>query len=140
MSLPVSRITSLLKPAAAFAILLGASSAPTLAQAALSDKEGHDTLLSCAAFFSAAAAVAEDDPKLAREATELATAFMTGVMLLAPGGNTRKSEAALDEQAQMFAVAMLDESAGMAKDLEDLADSCGTLGEDYLPEVLARGQ
>jgi hypothetical protein len=26
----------------------------------------------------------------------------------------------------------------MAKDLEGLADNCGTLGEQYLPEVLAR--
>ncbi|WP_152414462.1 hypothetical protein [Blastomonas sp. AAP53] len=104
----------------------------------LSDKDGYASLLSCAAFFSAAAAVTEDDKKTSGEATELATAFMTGAVLLAPGGNTAKAEAELEEQAQLFAVAMIDDSSAMAKDLEELADNCGTLGEGYLPGVLER--
>lgn len=116
------------------AALLGA---PAHAQT-LSDKDGYETLLSCAAFFSAAAAVTEDDKKTSGEATELATAFMTGAVLLAPGGNSKKAETELEEQAQLFAVAMLDDSSAMAKDLEELADNCGTLGESYLPGVLAR--
>lgn len=137
MAQPVSRFSLQLNAAAALALMLGSLAAPAQAQT-LSDKEGYDTLLSCAAFFSAAAAVTEDDKKTSSEATELATAFMTGAVLLAPGGNTGQAEAALEEQAQLFAVAMVDESSGMAKDLEELADNCGTLGESYLPEVLAR--
>lgn len=118
---------------------LGAAllAAPAHAQT-LSDKDGYETLLSCAAFFSAAAAVTEGDKKTSGEATELATAFMTGAVLLAPGGNSKKAETELEEQAQLFAVAMLDDSSAMAKDLEELADNCGTLGKSYLPGVLAR--
>lgn len=112
--------------------------APAQAQA-LSDREGYDSLLSCAALFSAAAAATEGEAKTSDEATELATAFMTGAMLLAPGGNSKQAEAELAEQAQLFAVAMLDEGSAMAKDLEAMADNCGTLGETYLPEVIARG-
>lgn len=119
------------------AAALGALAAPAQAQS-LSDKDGYDSLLSCAAFFSAAAAVTEDDKKTSGEATELATAFMTGAVLLAPGGDSAKAEKALEEQAQVFAVAMISEDKAMAKDLEGLADNCGTLGEQYLPEVLAR--
>lgn len=129
-----SRFSRLVVGAAA----LGALVAPAQAQS-LSDKDGYDSLLSCAAFFSAAAAVTDDDKKTSGEATELATAFMAGVMLLAPGGKTAAAEKALEEQAQVFAVAMLSEDKAMAKDLEGLADNCGTLGEQYLPEVLARG-
>lgn len=124
---------------AAAAFAAAALTAPANAQS-LSDADGYSTLLSCAAFFSAAAAVTEGDAKTSGEATELATAFMTGAILLAPGGNTTKAEAELDEQAQLFAVAMVDDSSAMAKDLEELADNCGTLGEKYLPEVLARAQ
>ena len=80
----------------------------------------------------------EGDKKTSGEATELATAFMTGAVLLAPGGNSKKAETELEEQAQLFAVAMLDDSSAMAKDLEDLADNCGPLGESYLPGVLER--
>lgn len=123
-------------------LLVGALGAALLAAPAhaqtLSDKDGYETLLSCAAFFSAAAAVTEGDKKTSGEATELATAFMTGAVLLAPGGNSKKAETELEEQAQLFAVAMLDDSSAMAKDLEELADNCGTLGESYLPGVLAR--
>ena len=140
MALPVSRFSLPVKALAAFAILTGSIAAPAQAQSGLSDKEGYATLLSCAAFFSAAAAVTENDAKTSKDATELATAFMTGAVLLAPGGNTGKAEAELEEQAQLFAVAMIDDSNAMAKDLEQLADSCGTLGENYLPEVLARAQ
>lgn len=122
----------------ASAIVASALAVPAHAQSALSDKEGYDSLLSCAAFFSAAAAVTEDDAKTSKDATDLATAFMTGAVLLAPGGNTAKTESDLEEQAQLFAVAMIDDSKAMAKDLESLADNCGTLGETYLPEVLAR--
>ncbi len=117
------------------AVLLAA---PVQAQSGLSDKDGYSSLLSCAAFFSAAAAVTEDDKKTSAEATELATAFMVGAVLLAPGGNSKKAEAELEEQAQLFAVAMIDDSNAMAKDLEELADNCGTLGESYLPGVLER--
>lgn len=138
MALLASRILLPLKVVTAFAVALGAVTAPLQAQSGLSDKDGYDSLLSCAAFFSAAAAVTDDDAKTSKEATELATAFMTGAVLLAPGGNSAKAEAALEEQAQLFAVAMLDESSAMAKDLEELADNCGTLGESYLPEVIAR--
>lgn len=119
------------------AAALGALVAPAQAQS-LSDKDGYDSLLSCAAFFSAAAAVTDSDKKTSGEATELATAFMAGVMLLAPGGKTGAAEKALEEQAQVFAVAMLSEDKSMNKDLKELADNCGTLGEQYLPEVLAR--
>jgi len=119
------------------ALAFSAIAAPAHAQS-LSDKEGYDSLLSCAAFFSAAAAMTEDDKKTSGEATELATAFMTGAVLLAPGGDSAKAEKALEEQAQIFAVAMVADDKAMAKDLEGLADNCGTLGEQYLPEVLAR--
>jgi hypothetical protein len=129
-SLPFSRF-------ALAAAALGALAVPASAQS-ISDKEGYDSLLSCAAFFSAAAAVTEDDKKTSGEATELATAFMTGAVLLAPGGNSDAAEKALEEQAQVFAVAMVAEDKAMNKDLEELADNCGTLGESYLPEVLAR--
>lgn len=121
----------------ACAILSTALVAPAQAQA-VSDREGYDSLLSCAAFFSAVAAVTEDDRKTSNDATELATAFMTGAIVLAPGGNSGRAEAELEKQAQDFAVVMLDDSASNAKDMEDLAESCGTLGEVYLPEVLAR--
>lgn len=140
MTLPASFLSARVTRIAACTALLGLVAVPAQAQSALSDKEGHETLLSCAAFFSAAAVIAGDDKKMAKDATDLATAFMTGAVLLAPGGNTSKAEAALEEQAELFAVAMLDESSSMAKDLEGLADSCGTLGENYLPEVLARAQ
>lgn len=140
MALPVFRFSLPVKALSAFAIMIGSMAAPGQAQSGLSDKEGYATLLSCAAFFSAAAAVTENDAKTSKDATELATAFMTGAVLLAPGGNTAKAEAELEEQAQLFAVAMIDDSNAMAKDLEQLADSCGTLGESYLPEVLARAQ
>ena len=138
MALLALRNSLPLKAVTAFAALLGAVTTPLQAQSGLSDKDGYDSLLSCAAFFSAAAAVTDDDAKTSKEATELATAFMTGAVLLAPGGNSAKAEAALEEQAQLFAVAMLDESSAMAKDLEELADNCGTLGESYLPGVIAR--
>jgi hypothetical protein len=138
MAQPVSRFSAPLKAIAASAVLLGSVPLPVAAQSGLSDKDGYSSLLSCAAFFSAAAAVTEDDKKTSGEATELATAFMTGAVLLAPGGNTKKAETELEEQAQLFAVAMLDDSSAMAKDLEELADNCGTLGESYLPGVLER--
>jgi hypothetical protein len=112
---------------------------PAQAQS-ISDQEGYNALLSCAAFFSAAAAVTGSDTKTGRDATQLATAYMTGAILLAPGGNSDKAEAELEDQAEMFAIAMVDESGTAATDLEGLADGCGTLGESYLPEVLARGQ
>lgn len=138
MAQPVSRFSLQLNAAAALALMLSSLAAPAHAQSGLSDKEGYDTLLSCAAFFSAAAAVSGDNTQTGKDATELATAFMTGAVLLAPGGNIGQAEAALEEQAQLFAVAMVDESSGMAKDLEELADNCGTLGESYLPGVLER--
>lgn len=119
------------------ALALSALAVPAQAQS-LSDEDGYDSLLSCAAFFSAAAAVTDDDKKTSGEATELATAFMTGAVLLAPGGNSDAAEKALEEQAQVFAVAMLADDKSMTKDLKELADNCGTLGESYLPEVLAR--
>lgn len=119
------------------AVALSVLAVPAQAQS-LSDKDGYDSLLSCAAFFSAAAAVTDDDKKTSGEATELATAFMTGAVLLAPGGNSDKAEKELEEQAQVFAVAMLADDKSMTKDLKELADNCGTLGESYLPEVLAR--
>ncbi|WAC22569.1 hypothetical protein [Blastomonas sp. SL216] len=117
--------------------MLGALAVPAHGQA-ISDKEGYDSLLSCAAFFSAAAAVTEGDAKASGDATELATAFMTGAVLLAPGGDTAKAEKALEEQAQMFAVAMVADDKGMTNDLDELADGCSTLGESYLPEILER--
>lgn len=138
MAQPVSRFSAPFKAIAASAVLLGSVPLPLAAQSGLSDKDGYSSLLSCAAFFSAAAAVTEDDAKTSKDATDLATAFMTGAVLLAPGGNTAKTESDLEEQAQLFAVAMIDDSKAMAKDLESLADNCGTLGETYLPEVLAR--
>lgn len=119
------------------ALALSALAGPAHAQT-MSDKEGYDVLLSCAAFFSAAAAVTDEDKKTSGEATELATAFMTGAVLLAPGGNSDKAEKELEEQAQIFAVAMLADDKSMTKDLKELADNCGTLGEEYLPDVLAR--
>ncbi|MFN3819498.1 hypothetical protein [Blastomonas sp.] len=137
MAQPTARFWLPLNATAALAFTLGSLSAPVQAQA-ISDKEGYDSLLSCAAFFSAAAAVTEDDRKTSNDATELATAFMTGAILLAPGGNSRRAEAELEKQAQDFAVVMQDDTASNAKDMEELADSCGTLGEVYLPEVLAR--
>ncbi|PXW73760.1 hypothetical protein C7451_10946 [Blastomonas natatoria] len=115
-----------------------ASLSPSAQAQTLSDKEGYDSLLSCAAFFSAAAAVTEDDKQTSDQATELATAFMTGAVLLAPGSDSARAEKALEEQAQIFAVAMISDDKAMTKDLEGLADSCGTLGESYLPEVIAR--
>ena len=119
------------------AAALGALATPAHAQT-LSDKDGYDSLLSCAAFFSAAAAVTEDDKKTSGEATELATAFMTGAMLLAPGGNQDRAEKELQEQTEVFAVAMVADDKGMTQDLDELADGCSTLGENYLPEVIAR--
>jgi hypothetical protein len=119
------------------ALALSAIAGPAQAQS-LSDKDGYDSLLSCAAFFSAAAAVTDGDKQTSGEATELATAFMTGAVLLAPGGNSDKAEKELEEQAQVFAVAMLADDKSMTNDLKELADNCGTLGEEYLPEVLAR--
>jgi hypothetical protein len=130
-------VSSLFSRLVVGAAALGALAVPAQAQS-MSDKDGYDSLLSCAAFFSAAAAVTEDDKKISGEATELATAFMTGAVLLAPGGDSAKAEKALEEQAQVFAVAMISDDKAMAKDLEGLADNCGTLGEQYLPEVLAR--
>lgn len=130
LSLPFSRLL-------ASAVALGALIVPAHAQT-LSDKDGYDSLLSCAAFFSAAAAVTEGDKKTSDEATELATAFMTGAVLLAPGGNSDRAEKELEEQAQVFALAMVADDKAMAKDLEGLADNCGTLGESYLPEILER--
>lgn len=132
--MPLPFVSRLVTGALAAALL----AVPVQAQSGLSDKDGYSSLLSCAAFFSAAAAVTEDDKKTSAEATELATAFMVGAVLLAPGGNSKKAEAELEEQAQLFAVAMIDDSNAMAKDLEELADSCGTLGESYLPGVLER--
>lgn len=116
---------------------LAALAAPAQAQS-LSDKEGYDSLLSCAAFFSAAAAVTDSDKETSKEATDLATAFMTGAVLLAPGGNSDAAEKALEEQAQVFAAAMLSDDKSLTKDLKELADNCGTLGEEYLPEVMLR--
>lgn len=133
-------VSRLFAPVAALAVLAGSVAVPAHAQSGISDREGYDSLLSCAAFFSAAAAIAEDDAKASKDATELATAFMTGVMLLAPGGNTNAAEAELGKQAELFALAMVDESGSSAKDMEQLADSCGTLGENYLPDVIARAQ
>jgi hypothetical protein len=130
LSSPFSRLL-------AGAVALGALIVPAQAQT-LSDKDGYDSLLSCAAFFSAAAAVTEGDKKTSDEATELATAFMTGAVLLAPGGNSDRAEKELEEQAQVFALAMVADDKAMAKDLEGLADNCGTLGESYLPEILER--
>ena len=130
LSSPFSRLL-------AGAVALGALIVPAHAQT-LSDKDGYDSLLSCAAFFSAAAAVTEGDKKTSDEATELATAFMTGAVLLAPGGNSDRAEKELEEQAQVFALAMVADNKAMAKDLEGLADNCGTLGESYLPEILER--
>ncbi len=130
LSSPFSRLL-------AGAVALGALIVPAHAQT-LSDKDGYDSLLSCAAFFSAAAAVTEGDKKTSDEATELATAFMTGAVLLAPGGNSDRAEKELEEQAQVFALAMVADDKAMAKDLEGLADNCGTLGESYLPEILER--
>jgi hypothetical protein len=138
MALPASRILLPFKAVTVFAVMIGTIATPAHAQSGISDKEGYSTLLSCAAFFSAAAAVTDDDAKTSKDATELAPAFMTGAVLLAPGGNTSRAEAQLEEQAQLFAVAMVDESGSSVKDMEELADSCGTLGETYLPEVLAR--
>ncbi len=130
-------VSSLFTRVVVAAAALGALAGPAHAQS-MSDKDGYDVLLSCAAFFSAAAAVTESDKKTSDEATELATAFMTGAVLLAPGGNSDAAEKALEEQAQIFAVAMVADDKAMTKDLKDLADNCGTLGEEYLPEVLAR--
>lgn len=128
-----SRFSRFLVGAAA----LGALIAPAQAQS-LSDKDGYDSLLSCAAFFSAAAAVTDSDKQTSKEATDLATAFMAGVMLLAPSGKADAAEKALEEQAQVFAVAMLSDDKSLTKDLKELADNCGTLGEEYLPEVMLR--
>ncbi|MAF61531.1 MULTISPECIES: hypothetical protein [Pseudomonadota] len=119
------------------AAALASLAAPAHAQS-LSDKEGYDALLSCAAFFSAAAAITDGDKKTSGEATELATAFMTGAMLLAPGGNQDRAEKELQEQTEVFAVAMVADDKGMTQDLDELADGCSTLGENYLPEVIAR--
>ena len=129
-SLPFSRFTLA-------AAALGALAVPASAQS-ISDKEGYDSLLSCAAFFSAAAAVTDSDKQTSKEATDLATAFMTGAVLLAPGGNSDAAERALEEQAQVFAVAMMSDDKSLTKDLKELADNCGTLGEEYLPEVMLR--
>jgi len=130
-------VSSLFSRLVVGAAALGALAAPVQAQS-LSDKDGYDSLLSCAAFFSAAAAVTDSDKQTSKEATDLATAFMTGAVLLAPGGNSDAAEKVLEEQAQVFAVAMMSEDKSLTKDLKGLADNCGTLGEEYLPEVLAR--
>lgn len=130
-------VSSLFSRFVVAAAALGAIAAPAQAQG-LSDKDGYDALLSCAAFFSAAAAVTDADKEASGQATELATAFLTGAMLLAPGGNEAKTEKALEEQTKMFAAAMVADDKAMTQDLDELADGCSTLGDKYLPEVIAR--
>ena len=119
------------------AAALGARVGPAHSQA-LSDKDGYDSLLGCAAFFSAAAAVTDSDKEMSDQAVDLAKAFMAGAVLLVPDGKTEAAEKALEEQAQVFVVAMMSDDKTITKDLKELADNCGTLGEEYLPEVMAR--
>ena len=69
---------------------------------------------------------------------DLATSFMMGAMILAPGGNTRRTEAEVGKQAEAFAVTLMDTSRAMVREMDEMADNCGTLGEMYLPEILAR--
>lgn len=123
----------------ASAIVVTALVAPAHAQA-ISDREGYGSLLSCAAYFSAAAAITEGDRRASKDAMDLATSFMMGAMILAPGGNTRRTEAEVGKQAEAFAVTLMDTSRAMVREMDEMADNCGTLGEVYLPGILARAE
>lgn len=136
MALPaLSRISAPFTASAAGALLLAGLAPAAVAQP--TQAEGYDSLLSCAAFFSAIGGIAGADTKDGKDATDLATNFMTGALLIAPAGKEAAAEAELEKQAEMFAEAMLDEKSASSADLDKMLESCGALGETYLAEILA---
>jgi len=130
--------TKALSTAAATSLMLGAAAASAWSQSGPSDAEGYSSLVSCAALFTAVGGVSEGQD--GKDALDLATSFMTGAILIAPGGNTDRAEREFTDQTELFAVALLDETQSSDSDITSLSDSCVGLAESYLPEILARAQ
>jgi len=136
MPVPVVRFSAPISAIAALTVLCGSIAEPAIAQP--SDAEGYSSLVSCAALFTAVGGVSEGQD--GKDALDLATSFMTGAILIAPGGNTDRAEREFTEQTELFAVALLDETQSSDSDITSLSDSCVGLAESYLPEILARAQ
>ena len=136
MPLPVVRFSATIFAIAALTVLCGSIAEPAIAQP--SDAEGYSSLVSCAALFTAVGGVSEGQD--GKDALDLATSFMTGAILIAPGGNTDRAEREFTDQTELFAVALLDETQSSDSDITSLSDSCVGLAESYLPEILARAQ